>query len=210
MPPAAGPMLRIRLNPMLLSDTADDNSSRETMSPMEACHDGLCSAVPQPIMKVKTKSNQGVNQPSYAMKASRIDTTSMKDCAMSITLRRSKLSAKTPASSEKITIGGVTEDCTSATMLCDLLSDVIIQAAPTNCTSPPKFDANAAIQSMRNVWFRNRNNVDVLCGTNHPFQPRKLCGNLAAWARHPGARVLGIKDRGAALQKKRGSSDEGL
>lgn len=88
---------------------------------------------------------------------------------MSITFRRSKLSAKTPASNEKIMMGSVTDDCTSATMLCDSVSDVIIQAAPTAWTSPPKFEARAAIQSTRKVWFRKSASVDVLCGTRRSF-----------------------------------------
>jgi hypothetical protein len=108
-PPAAGPTLRIRLKPTEFSETAADSSSLVTISPIEACHDGLCRAVPQPIRKVKPSKSQGVSISCIAISARPIETTSMKLCAISITRRRSKLSAKTPASSEKIMIGSVTE-----------------------------------------------------------------------------------------------------
>ena len=94
-----------------------------------------------------------------------IETENMNDWAISMTRRRSKLSAKTPARREKTMIGSVTDDCTRATMLSDCDSKVIIQAAPTACTSPPKFEVSAAIQSIRNVWLRNSARMDVLCGT---------------------------------------------
>lgn len=130
-PPAAGPMLRIRLKPMLFSDTAEGSSSRETMSPMVACHEGLCRAVPHPIRKVNPSNSQGDNQPSNAMNVRMIETKNMKAWATSMTRRRSKLSAKTPAKSEKIMIGSATDPCTSATIFCESDSEVISHAAPT-------------------------------------------------------------------------------
>ncbi len=75
----------------------------------------------------------------------------MKSCATSMTRRRLKLSAIAPAASEKTMIGSVVEACTSATMLAELVIEVISQAAPTACTRPPKFDARLAIQIARNV-----------------------------------------------------------
>src|SRR5690554_6192826 len=90
----------------------------------------------------------------------------MNPCAISITRRRSKLSANTPASSEKIMIGSETDPCTSATMLWDSDRVVIIHAAPTACTNPPKFDANAAIQRERNVWLRNKVRAEGRLGTS--------------------------------------------
>ena len=77
----------------------------------------------------------------------------MKSCATSITWRRLKLSASAPAASEKTMIGSVTDPCTSATMLSDVVIDVIIQAAPTAWISPPKFEPSVAIQIARNVEF---------------------------------------------------------
>ena len=41
---------------------------------------------------------------------------------------------------------------------------VIIQAAPTDCTKPPKFDASVAIQSIRNVLLRKTESVDAELG----------------------------------------------
>jgi hypothetical protein len=62
-PPIAGPTLRVRLNPMLFSATAAGRSSRGTMSPTEACQDGLLRAVPQPRRKVKMSRSHGVTIP---------------------------------------------------------------------------------------------------------------------------------------------------
>ena len=62
-PPIAGPTLRVRLKPMLFRATAEGRSVRGTMSPTEACHDGLLSAVPQPMRNVKVSSPQGVSSP---------------------------------------------------------------------------------------------------------------------------------------------------
>ena len=41
MPPIAGPTLRERLKLTLLSATADGSTGRGTISPTEACQDGL-------------------------------------------------------------------------------------------------------------------------------------------------------------------------
>ena len=62
-PPIAGPTLRVMLKLMLLRATAAGKSERGTMSPTDACHEGLLSAVPQPIMNVKASKSQGVMTP---------------------------------------------------------------------------------------------------------------------------------------------------
>ena len=80
----------------------------------------------------------------------------MKTWAISMTRRRLKLSAIAPAASEKTMIGSVVEACTSATMLAEVVIVVIIQAAPTACTSPPKFDARLAIQIARKIGLLQR------------------------------------------------------
>ena len=126
------------------------------MSPTEACHAGLFSAVPQPIRKVKPSSVQGVSAPNQAASVSATETASMKTWATSMTRRRLKLSAIAPAASEKTMIGSVVEACTSATMLAEVVIEVIIQAAPTACTRPPKFDARLASQIARNVGLLQR------------------------------------------------------
>ena len=111
----------------------------------------------------------------------------MKVCAASMIRRRSKLSAKTPAASEKTMIGRVIDVWTSATMLSEAESEVIIQAAPTDCTRPPKFDASVAIQSMRNVWLRKIASVGsefAICGAfRGPARPRDARALRPAWQR---------------------------
>ncbi len=137
------------LKPMLLSETAAGRSSRGTMSPTEACQAGLLSAVPQPMRKVKVSSSQGVMRPCQAQSVRAMETTSMKHWADSISLRRSKLSASAPAATENSMIGSEVEACTSATMLAEGEMEAIIQAAPTDCTSPPKLEMRLAAQIRR-------------------------------------------------------------
>jgi hypothetical protein len=88
---------------------------RGTMSPTDACQDGLLSAVPLSIRKVKASSVHGVIQPFQVTTVSSAETTSMKTWATSITLRRLKLSAMAPATSANSMIGKVAEAWTSAT-----------------------------------------------------------------------------------------------
>ena len=150
-PPIAGPTLRVRLKPTLLSATAEGRWARGTMSPTDACHEGLLSAVPQPIRKVKPSSAHGLSSPNQAARASPTETASMKNWAVSMTPRRGKLSATAPAASEKIMIGSVVDAWTSATMSAESVSVVIIHAAPTDWISPPKLEASVASQIARNV-----------------------------------------------------------
>src|ERR1041385_5537597 len=83
-PPMAGPTLRVMLKHSELSATAAGTLARGTMSPTEACHDGLFSAVPLSIRKVKASSVHGVIQPCQVNKVSSAETTSIKVCATSI------------------------------------------------------------------------------------------------------------------------------
>ena len=150
-PPTAGPTLRAMLKPMLLKATAPGSSERGTMSPTEACHAGALNAAPQPIRKVKSSSSHGVMKPSHAHAASATDTTSMNSCAASIILRRSKLSAIAPATSENSITGSATEACTSATMSAEPAIESISQAAPTDWIMPPKWEAELASQTLRKI-----------------------------------------------------------
>ncbi len=142
----AGPTLRVMLKPTLLSVTAAGRSSRGTISPTDACQDGLFSAVPQPIMKVKNRSSQGVRRSAQAKTVSIIEAISIRNCAESMIRRRSKLSASAPEMSENSMIGSEVEACTSAIMFSEVESAVIIHAAPTAWISPPKLDAMLANQ----------------------------------------------------------------
>ena len=68
-------------------------------------------------------------------------------------------------------IGSVTEACTSATMLSEVVIDVIIQAAPTAWISPPKFEPSVAIQIARNVGFLSGVSSDARGGCDSSFRP---------------------------------------
>src|SRR5690606_31496472 len=131
--------------------TAPGSSARGTMSPTEACQAGALSAAPQPIRKVKASSSHGVMTPAQAQAASATDTSSMNTWAPSMILRRSKLSAIAPATSENSMTGSATDACTSATMSADCAIEVISQAAPTDWIMPPKLDDALANQTLRKI-----------------------------------------------------------
>jgi cysteine synthase A len=57
-------------------------------------------------------------------------------------------------------IGSVVEACTSATMFAEVVRFVIIQAAPTACTSPPKFEARLAVQIARKIGILSGASAD--------------------------------------------------
>ena len=139
------------LKPMLLKATAPGSSPRGTMSPTDACHAGELNAAPLPIRKVKSSSSHGVMTPDHVQIASAIDTTSMNTCAPSIILRRSKLSAIAPATSENSTTGSATDACTSATMSADCAIESISQDAPTDWIIPPKCEETLANQTLRKI-----------------------------------------------------------
>lgn len=79
----------------------------------------------------------------------------MKVCAPSNSVRRSRLSASAPEIRAKIMIGSAFDACTSAISVAESVSCVIIQAAPTDCTSPPKFEISVADHSRRKSAWRN-------------------------------------------------------
>ena len=106
---------------------------------------------PHPIRKVKSSSSHGVISPSQAHADSATDTTTMKICAPIITIRRSRLSAIAPATSDSNTIGSEIDACTSATMSADGAIEVIIQEAPTDWIRPPRLEAMLASQTARNA-----------------------------------------------------------
>ena len=68
-------------------------------------------ADPQPSRKVKANRLHGPSQPRNPTSARAADTAAMKICAISITSRRSKLSATAPAAIARIMIGSVVEAC---------------------------------------------------------------------------------------------------
>jgi hypothetical protein len=61
------------------------------------------------MMKVKVRSSHGVSHPAPAKIVSITDAASIRNCAVSITLRRSKLSASAPDTTENSMIGSAVE-----------------------------------------------------------------------------------------------------
>ena len=151
---------------MLLRATAPGNSARGTMSPTDACHAGALNAAPQPIRKVNSSNNHGVIHPDPAHTDRTTDTTSMKICAPSMILRRSKLSAIAPAASENSMTGSATEACTSATMPADCAIEIISQDAPTDWIMPPRLDEPLAIQTLRKIGYCIADSAERRCGAS--------------------------------------------
>ena len=121
----------MRLKPMLLRATADGRSSLGTMSPIDACHEGMCRAVPQPMEKVKLNSSHGDSRSRNAKMVSPTEATSMKICAASMMRRLSTLSASAPAINENSMMGRTEDAWTSATIWCESDITSMIQAAAT-------------------------------------------------------------------------------
>ncbi|MDX3910860.1 MAG: hypothetical protein QHC67_13730 [Sphingobium sp.] len=78
-------------------------------------------------------------------------------------------------------IGNVVDDCTNATNAGDLVSDVIIQDAPTDWMSPPKFDAMLASHTARKIGMRRgeagaaRTGWEVINGNAHEIKAQLPC-----------------------------------
>src|SRR5690606_1336127 len=123
-----------------------------------------------------SSSTQGVMSPAQAQKVSATDTVSMKPCAASIILRRSKVSAIAPAGSDSSMIGSVTEAWTNATISV-LPIEVIIQEAPTDWISPPKFDARLAIHTARKIGLFSGERKDGRAGCGPGAESEEATGS---------------------------------
>src|SRR5690554_885559 len=166
-------MLRMMLKDIALRETAWGMSSRGTISPIEACQEGLCSAVPQPIMKVNARSSHGVMPPEKARKASPAETTIISVCATSMIRRRSRLSASAPAAKENSMTGRVLAAWTNATRSFESEIWVIIQPAPTVWMSPPRLETSVAPQSARKLPLRRGAVIDNLVLKPNPSSIRQ-------------------------------------
>ena len=125
--------------------------SRGTISPIEACQAGANAAAPQPIRKVSSSSDSGVTLPAKAMPTSTTEATIISPCEASMTTRRSWVSAKAPATSDRKKNGSVPAVCTSATMSGEGEMVAISHEAPTVWMRLPKDDTSAAHQKRANT-----------------------------------------------------------
>ena len=82
-----------------------------------------------------------------------------------MTLRRSRLSAIAPATSDNNIVGSVTDACTSATMSADCAIEIIIHDAPTDWISPPRLETVLAAHTARNTGKRNGDSAETGGGT---------------------------------------------
>src|SRR5262245_42252858 len=177
-PPIAGPTLRAMLKFMLLSATAPASSERGTMSPTDACHAGPLNAPPHPIKNVSDSSSHGVKSPVHAHTESVSDMISMKLCAASMTLRRSRLSAIAPEISDNNMVGSVMDACTSATISADCAIESIIHDAPTDWIIPPRLDTTLANHTARKMGKRNGDSADT-CGA--PLRSGSVGASKELW-----------------------------
>ena len=175
-----GPTLRAMLKPMLLRATALGTSTRGTMSPTDACQAGAKNAEPTQMEKVKRSSVHGPMSPNQANKESAKETMSMKICAKTMTRRRSMFSAIAPATRERSMIRRDVEVWTRATMSGDGAIWSIIQDAPTDWMSLPKFESRLAVQTPRKTGKRKGESAE---GAPASFMGWGLWGFLAGRAR---------------------------
>jgi hypothetical protein len=135
------------LKPIALAMTAGAICSRGTMSPIEACQAGANRAAPQPTRKVSSSSSAGVTLPVSATTARAAEAASVSHCEASMSRRRSRVSARAPASSDRKKNGRLAAVCTSATWLADGAMVAISHEAPTIWIKPPKDEASDAHQN---------------------------------------------------------------
>src|SRR5579864_7035183 len=158
---------------MPFSATAEGSASGETCSLTEACHDGPNSAMPVPTMKQNSRRMFGVIRLRKVRIDSVVAPASAMESPISETSRRSYMSAIAPAAIEISIVGSIAAVCTSATLSADEVIRVIAQAAPTPCTSMPKFDNRLASQIRRNTGSRS--------GAPMP-SPERRVGVEASWS----------------------------
>ena len=160
-PPMAGPTLRARLKPAALAITACAICARGTWSPIDACHAGAKAAAPQPIRNVRPSSRAGVTRPASITTASATDASSASTCDTSMMVRRSRVSASAPASSDRKKNGRVFAVCTSATWSGEGAMVAISQEAPTVWIMLPNEEASEAHQNSANARCSNGASVAV-------------------------------------------------
>src|SRR5258708_4286384 len=143
------------LNPTLPRATAAGSSRRGTSSGTMACHAGPLAAAPRPSRKVKPSSDQGVIQPASVSTPRTAAVAAIQPCVTSSRRRRSTTSASAPAGSASRKDGRLVAAWTSATSTVEVVSEVIIQEAPTFCSQVPTLDATVAIHSQRKSGLRS-------------------------------------------------------
>src|SRR6185369_14019453 len=87
----------------------------------------------------------------------------MNQFASSMIRRRSKLSARAPAGTERNSMAMALAACTPATMRCSLVSSVISQPAPTSWIWAPICDSVLAAQTLRKAANPNGAKVPGRC-----------------------------------------------
>ncbi len=171
-PPIAGPTLRARLNPTALAITAGAIWARGTWSPIAACQAGANSAEPQPIRNVRPSNSEGVTPPARATAASPAEASSVNSCETSMIVRRSRVSARAPAISDRKKKGRAPAVCTSATWSAEGAIVAMSHEAPTVWIIPPKDETSEAHQNSANARCSN--------GASVALRQRSKCEGLSA------------------------------
>ena len=164
MPAVSGPMMRDALIEMPLSPSAAGNWARGTSSGTMAANTGQRSARPIPFMKVSASSSGTVIM-SSAMAAHRtMAVPASQNCVATNQRRRSRISARAPLGKPSKSTGSVDADCTSATQMGDVVSEVIIQAAATSFIHMQTLAMSQVLHSMRKTGSDNGASADGNAG----------------------------------------------
>lgn len=116
-----------------------------------ACQAGLLSAEPQPIRNVMLSNKAGPVAPKAALTASTAASTAMKIVLPLSNFLRSRVSAKTPAGSDRKNTGSRLAVCTRA--MSEALRSIRSHWVATVCIHEPMFEPSWASHRMRNVRY---------------------------------------------------------
>jgi hypothetical protein len=153
-PPSAGPTARAMLMPSELSATALLRSFFWTSSGTMACQVGPISAAPMPPRKVSATSDVTDCSPAADSSIRLMLVPASRNWMPIRNLRRSRISASTPAGIASRNTGNVAAACTSATAAGDVDKSVISHALATSRMKLPVLPITVATQSTANTDCR--------------------------------------------------------
>ena len=150
-PATSGPTMRDAFIAMPLSPSAAGKWVRGTRSGTMAENTGQRSARPMPLANVSASSKGAVIRSSATAAQSTTATPASQNCVATSHRRRSRMSASAPLGKPSRNTGKVEADCTSATQIGEVVSEVIIHAAATSFIHMEMLAISQVLHSRRNT-----------------------------------------------------------
>jgi hypothetical protein len=151
MPAVSGPMMREAFIAMPFRPSAAGSCGRGTSSGTMAENTGQRSARPMPLAKVSASKSGAVIMSSAMAAHSTMAVPASQNCVATSQRRRSRMSASAPLGRPSRNTGKVEADCTSATQIGEVVSEVIIHAAATSLIHMQMLAMSQVLHSMRNT-----------------------------------------------------------